>query len=59
MDIQGTPDGPAVLVPEFGRAFECLWKRKDLTCRTSGKVLSGLPQPTVAVICVSTPSRAV
>jgi hypothetical protein len=42
----------------FGPVFEALWKKEPVTCKTTGRELVGLPQPSVVIldVCHVSPS---
>jgi hypothetical protein len=53
VDIEGVPpEGLDISYSEFAPAFAALWESKGLTCKSSGKTVTGLPRPTTAILDV-------
>jgi hypothetical protein len=50
IDVQGVPQDVFAPIVEFGPAFEALWKSEGVTCKSSGRTVSGLPRPTMAFL---------
>ncbi|KAF9259975.1 UDP-Glycosyltransferase/glycogen phosphorylase [Marasmius fiardii PR-910] len=42
--------GPSKDDPGFANAFGILWRSETLTCATTGKTITGLPRPSLAII---------
>jgi hypothetical protein len=52
LDIQGPPADILAYILEFKPAFDALWNGGSVTCRMSGKVVQGLPKPSLTVVDV-------